>query len=133
VRTTEVTATSIAEKFVDAINAHDVDGLTKLMSRDHVLLDRLGKKFPASALRSGWQQYFTMVPDYWVEVDQIASDGDVIFLIMGSVIGLEILASRTTTHFQMVESSEDKDGGRYRIRTYDFHRVKAKLISFTTI
>jgi hypothetical protein len=25
------------------------------------------------------------------------------------------LASRTTTQFQMVESSEDKDGGRYRI------------------
>ena len=34
------------------------------------------------------------------------------------------LASRTTTQFQMVESSEDKDGGRYRIRTCDFHRVK---------
>ena len=38
--------------------------------------------------------------------------------------GAENLASRTTTHFQMVESSEDKDGGRYRIRTCDFHRVK---------
>jgi hypothetical protein len=40
-------------------------------------------------------------------------------------VGLRVgnLASRTTTHFQMVESSEDKDGGRYRIRTYDFHRV----------
>ena len=37
------------------------------------------------------------------------------------------LASRTTPHFQMVESSEDKDGGRYRIRTYDFHRVKMAL------
>jgi hypothetical protein len=37
------------------------------------------------------------------------------------------LASRTTTDFQMVESSEDKDGGRYRIRTYDFHRVKVTL------
>ena len=34
------------------------------------------------------------------------------------------LVSRTTTDFQMVESSEDKDGGRYRIRTYYFHRVK---------
>ena len=34
------------------------------------------------------------------------------------------LVSRTTTDFQMVESSEDRDGGRYRIRTYDFHRVK---------
>jgi hypothetical protein len=37
------------------------------------------------------------------------------------------LVSGTTTDFQMVESSEDKDGGRYRIRTYDFHRVKVAL------
>ena len=37
------------------------------------------------------------------------------------------LASGATTHFQMVESSEDKGGGRYRIRTYDFHRVKMAL------
>ena len=77
-RTKNVTATSIAEKFVKAINAHDVDGLTKLMSSDHVLVDSLGNKFPASALRCGWQQYLMMVPDYWMEVDQIASHGDVI-------------------------------------------------------
>ena len=42
------------------------------------------------------------------------------------------LASGTTNHFQMVESSEDKDGGRYRIRTYDFHRVNLSLLGFTT-
>jgi len=80
VRSKNVTATRVAEKFAEAINAHDVDGLTKLMSSDHVLIDTLGNKFPASALRSGWQQYFTMVPDYWIEVDQIVSDGNVIFL-----------------------------------------------------
>ena len=79
-RTKNLAATGIAKKFADAINAHDVDALTKLMSSDHVLVDSLGNKFPASAIRSGWQQYFTMVPDYSVEVDQIASDGNVIFL-----------------------------------------------------
>ena len=78
--TKSLAATGIAKRFVDAINAHDVDGLTKLMSSDHVLVDSLGNKFPASALRSGWQQYFTMVPDYWIEVDQIVQDGEVIFL-----------------------------------------------------
>ena len=36
----------------------------------------------------------------------------------------EDLARRTPIHFQMAESSEDKDGGHYRIRTYDFYRVK---------
>jgi hypothetical protein len=40
---------------------------------------------------------------------------------------VENLASKATTGFQMVESSEDKVGGRYRIRTYDFHRVKVAL------
>jgi hypothetical protein len=39
------------------------------------------------------------------------------------IIGLEIWRAEQPLHFQMVESSEDKDGGRYRIRTYDFHRV----------
>jgi ketosteroid isomerase-like protein len=80
VRTKNLAATGIAKNFVDAINAHDVDALTKLISSDHVLVDSLGNKFPASSVRSGWQQYFTMVPDYWLEVDQIASDGNVIFL-----------------------------------------------------
>jgi hypothetical protein len=42
------------------------------------------------------------------------------------------LASGTTTHLQMVESSEDNDGGRYRIRTYDFHRVNLSVLGFTT-
>jgi ketosteroid isomerase-like protein len=80
VRTRNLAATRIAKRFVDAINAHDVDGLVKLMSSDHVLVDSLGNKFPASALRTGWQQYFTMVPDYSIEVDQIVSDENVIFL-----------------------------------------------------
>ena len=36
----------------------------------------------------------------------------------------EDLPSRTINHFQMAESSKDKDGGRDRIRTCDFHRVR---------
>jgi hypothetical protein len=38
------------------------------------------------------------------------------------------LGSRTTTYFQLVETSEDNDGGRYRIRTYDFHRVNESSV-----
>jgi hypothetical protein len=64
VRTKNVVATEIAQESVKAINAHDTDGLTKLMSSNHVFIDSLGNRFPASAMRSGWQEYFTMVPDY---------------------------------------------------------------------
>jgi len=80
VRRNNVAATEIAQKFVKAINAHDTDGLTKLMSKDHVFVDSLGNRFPASAMRSGWQEYFTMVPDYWIKVDHIVSEGNTIIL-----------------------------------------------------
>ena len=73
-------ATGVAHKFVKAINGHDVDGLTKLMSSDHVFVDSLGNRFPASAMRAGWQQYFTMVPDYWIKVDQIVSKRNAVIL-----------------------------------------------------
>jgi len=80
VRTENVAATGIAQKFVKAINAHDTDGLTKLMSSDHVFVDSLGNRFPAAAMRSGWQEYFAMVPDYWIKVDQIVSEGNAVIL-----------------------------------------------------
>ncbi len=79
-RTKNVAATEIAQRFVEAINAHDTDGLTKLMSSNHVFVDSLGNRFPASAMRSGWQEYFTMVPDYWIKIDQIVSEGNAIIL-----------------------------------------------------
>ena len=79
-RTKNSAATEIAQKFVKAINAHDADGLTKLMSSDHVFVDSLGNRFPASAMRSGWQEYFAMVPDYWIKVDQIVSEEDAVIL-----------------------------------------------------
>jgi hypothetical protein len=47
-------------------------------------------------------------------------------MISSGFIGLGFGGSRTTTYFQVVGSSTDKNGGRYRIRTirtYDFHRV----------
>ncbi len=37
------------------------------------------------------------------------------------------LVSRTISHTQVAGISEVKNGGRYRIRTYDFHRVKMAL------
>jgi len=75
-----VAATGVAQRFVKAINGHDVDGLTKLMSSDHVFIDSLGNRLPASAMRAGWQQYFTMVPDYWIKIDQIVSEGNAVIL-----------------------------------------------------
>jgi len=38
-------------------------------------------------------------------------------------IGLKSRRSKTGTNAQVAVSDEDRNGGRYRIRTYDFHRV----------
>jgi hypothetical protein len=48
-------------------------------------------------------------------------------MIPSGCIGLKSRRSKTTSHTQVAASSEVKDGGRYRIRTYDFHRVKMAL------
>ena len=42
-------------------------------------------------------------------------------------IGLALTESGTANPVQLAASYEVEDGGRYRIRTYDFHRVKMAL------
>lgn len=39
----------------------------------------------------------------------------------------ELGRSKTASHTQVAVRYEDVNGGRYRIRTYDFHRVKMAL------
>jgi ketosteroid isomerase-like protein len=65
----------VVGKFVDRINAHDVDGLVALMSVDHVFIDSLGNRFARPAIETGWRRYFATVPDYWVRVERVVTDG----------------------------------------------------------
>ena len=39
----------------------------------------------------------------------------------------EFMVSKTASHTQVAALPEDNDGGRYRIRTYDFHRVNESV------
>jgi ketosteroid isomerase-like protein len=70
----------VAEKFVDRINAHDVDGLVTLMSDDHVFIDSLGGKFSGPEIETGWRQYFADVPDYWIRIDRVVADESALIL-----------------------------------------------------
>ena len=69
------------EKFVDRINAHDVNGLIALMSADHVFIDSLGGRSARPAIETGWRQYFATVPDYWVRVDRLVDDESALILL----------------------------------------------------
>jgi ketosteroid isomerase-like protein len=71
----------VATAFVARINEHDLVRLTELMTDDHVFIDALGNRVVGrAAMRSGWEHYFSMVPDYWIKIDRILEDGSVVAL-----------------------------------------------------
>jgi ketosteroid isomerase-like protein len=67
-------------QFVGAINLHDVKALRALMTDDHLFVDSLGQRTQgASLIERGWKSYFSMCPDYWIQVgDCVARAGIVL-------------------------------------------------------
>jgi hypothetical protein len=71
----------LAERFVAAINAHDVDQLLALMTADHRLVDSLGNVMTGhDQMRRAWLGYFTIVPDYHITVERVFSDAHEVLL-----------------------------------------------------
>ena len=67
---------AIVVAFIDAINRGDLDGLTALMTDDHVmcLLDEppvSGKE----TLREAWRGYLAAFPEYTIYIERIAARG----------------------------------------------------------
>ena len=68
-------AAETLKNFVNAINRHDVDALTALMSPDHLFVDSLGNRVQgATRVQVGWRSYFTLCLDYRIQIDTIISD-----------------------------------------------------------
>lgn len=67
-------------RFATAINSHNVEALTALMTPDHVFPDSVGNRVRgATSMDVGWRSYFTMCPDYWIQADTaIAESGTVL-------------------------------------------------------
>ena len=71
----------VAAAFVTRINDHDLVGLNELMTDDHVFIDALANQVAGrDAMRSGWEQYFALVPDYWIKVDRTFQNDRVVAL-----------------------------------------------------
>lgn len=67
------------EQFVVALNSHDLETLTSLMTEDHLFVDSLGNHVRgANIMQAGWRSYFTMCPDYWIRIRTLLSEGDTI-------------------------------------------------------
>lgn len=71
----------VAATFVARINEHDLVALNELMTEDHVFIDPLDNRVAGrAAAQSAWEQYFALVPDYWIKVDRTFHDDRVVAL-----------------------------------------------------
>ena len=69
----------IAREFVAAINEHDTKWLGTLMTEDHEFVDSLGERVRGRDLMlHGWRKYFTLMPDYRIEIDNIIAEGSLV-------------------------------------------------------
>jgi ketosteroid isomerase-like protein len=67
-----VTNKAITIRFVKAINDHDVDEISNLMSEDHLFIDASGNKSVGKkGMKDGWKAYYELFPDYQIEVTDI--------------------------------------------------------------
>ena len=85
-----MTPQEVAQQFVIAINAHDVEKLAALMTSDHRFIDSLGAAVEGrDAMREGWRFYFNMVPDYNLDISRsfVAQDGKVEAMLVGVASG----------------------------------------------
>ena len=70
------------ERFVAAINRHEVEAVAALMDAEHVFVDSLGNRVQgAAAMQAGWRGYFAMCADYWIRVDQAIAEGGTVLAV----------------------------------------------------
>ena len=68
--------------FAAAINRHDVEALTALMTADHVFVDSWGQRVEgATPMEAGWRAYFAMCPDYWIRADDVVAEGGLVLAV----------------------------------------------------
>jgi hypothetical protein len=62
-------ALKTARLFVEAINSANIDQLTGLMTDDHTFIDADGSEHSGrEEMRSGWLEYFSLVPDFNIQI-----------------------------------------------------------------
>ena len=72
----------IVNKFIEAINRHDIKAISELMSEDCVYIDSDGTTYDdLEQMKGGWPGYFKMFPDYKIETPEFVVSGDTVILL----------------------------------------------------
>lgn len=66
---------AVVRLFVEAINARDVDAIVELCSQDHEFIDAQDMVVRAPQLRSAWEGYFSFMPLYGIDIEDILEVG----------------------------------------------------------
>jgi ketosteroid isomerase-like protein len=73
---------SLALAFVSAINNQDLAALSALMPEEHRFIDSLGRVLQGREnVRAGWVEYFRMVADYSIEIQEVFCKGPVVVML----------------------------------------------------
>jgi hypothetical protein len=67
---------------VEAINSANIEMLAGLMTEDHTFIDADGSEHSGyKKMRDGWQDYFSMVPDFKIKIhDHFERDNSVVLI-----------------------------------------------------
>ena len=72
----------VINKFIAAINSHDVKMISELMTDDHKFIDSGGQIYSGCAeMEQGWISYFKMVPDYFILISETFVSGNTIVML----------------------------------------------------
>ena len=104
-------AIAAAISFIDCINRGDLDGLTELMTDDHVLVVRDEPPLAGrSNNRQAWRGYFTSSPNYVIYPRHIAGDATSV-AVLGTTTGSHLeLPDEQEMELQVIWSAEVLDG-----------------------
>ncbi len=74
--------TDIITKFIDAINLADIDTMLDCMARHHIFKDSRENTITNKELiEKAWRNYFTVFPDYRIEIAERICNEDHIILL----------------------------------------------------
>ncbi len=71
--------TQTVRAFVAAVNAHDLEKMTALITDNHNFTDAHANTVAGhDKVKSGWTDYFEWFPDYAIELSSLTADGDTV-------------------------------------------------------
>jgi len=81
------TAIDVVLKFEQLINSRSAEAVCSLLTPDTVFIDSLGNRLQGTEkLRTAWEGYFKMVPDYSISHSEIFAEGNTV-AVFGSAQG----------------------------------------------